>query len=83
MSTFRRAGRLAMWESPDFHVSDADGSDTLTLAPDTPSDRFPRWSPDGRRIAFTSMKSGTMETWTIAADGSELRRLTHFDRAGV
>lgn len=29
----------------------------------------PAWSPDGRRIAFTSQRSGTPEIWTIGLDG--------------
>ncbi|AOH35802.1 amidohydrolase family protein [Luteimonas sp. JM171] len=36
----------------------------------------PRWSPDGRRIAFTSDRSGGNNIWTIAADGSDARQVT-------
>jgi tricorn protease len=32
-------------------------------------DKWPRWSPDGSRIAFISDKSGEEEIWVIAQDG--------------
>lgn len=33
-------------------------------------DKWPRWSPDGSRIAFISDKSGEDEVWVVAQDGS-------------
>jgi tricorn protease len=33
-------------------------------------EKWPRWSPDGARIAFISDKSGDDELWVIAQDGS-------------
>ncbi|HSB09479.1 MAG TPA: S41 family peptidase [Blastocatellia bacterium] len=33
-------------------------------------DKWPRWSPDGSRIAFISDMSGEDEVWAIAQDGS-------------
>jgi eukaryotic-like serine/threonine-protein kinase len=78
-------GRLVLGaERPhrDLHIANADGSGLAALAPDPPIDRFPRWSPDGRHIAFSSMKSGNIEAWIIRADGSEPRQITFFeDRA--
>ena len=35
-----------------------------------------RWSPDGKRIAFTSDRSGNEGLWTMAADGTGARALT-------
>ncbi len=34
-------------------------------------DKWPRWSPDGSRIAFISDKSGEEEVWVVAQDGSK------------
>ncbi|MCS6851774.1 MAG: hypothetical protein NZ700_11470 [Gemmataceae bacterium] len=36
----------------------------------------PAWSPDGKRIAFVSSRDGDFEIYTMAPDGSEVRRLT-------
>jgi Tol biopolymer transport system component len=35
------------------------------------------WSPDGRKIAFASNRGGTYEIYTINADGSGVRQITH------
>jgi Tol biopolymer transport system component len=39
-------------------------------------DLEPRYSPDGRRVAFTSNRSGQIEVWTAEADGSNQVQLT-------
>ncbi len=40
-------------------------------------DKWARWSPDGRSVAFVSDRSGEDEIWLVAQDGSvEPRRLT-------
>jgi len=34
-------------------------------------------SPDGKRIVFTSARSGDLELWTMDLDGTKLRRITY------
>ena len=47
----------------------------LTFDPDL--DRFPVWTPDGRRIAFSSMRAGASNLFWQAADGTgPVERLT-------
>jgi Tol biopolymer transport system component len=42
----------------------------------THRDDMPRYSPDGKRIAFVSGRSGTHEVWVAGADGSNPVQLT-------
>jgi Tol biopolymer transport system component len=60
----------------------SDGTETRRLTDDAFKDRMPSWSPDGRTLAFMSMRSGGWELWSIEADGSGLRQLTDFKRRG-
>jgi len=41
--------------------------------------RYAEYSPDGRKIAFQSNRSGSWEVWTCDADGSNCQQITHFD----
>jgi eukaryotic-like serine/threonine-protein kinase len=61
----------------DLFVMRVDGTERRQLTHDPFKDRDPRWSPDGRRIAFFSNRSGRYEIWTVAPDGTELTQLTH------
>lgn len=53
---------------------------TGTVSPLTPSgdwnDEQPRWSPDGRRIAFKSDRSGSYNLYLMNADGTNVVRIT-------
>jgi Tol biopolymer transport system component len=54
------------------------GSPTPVIA-STRIDTAPAWSPDGKKIAFVSNRSGYFEVWICDADGSNPVRLTAFD----
>ena len=53
-----------------------DGSGLRDLTDDSFRHYWPRWSPDGKRIAFSSRRSGNFELWVINRDGSGLQQLT-------
>ncbi|MEZ5354760.1 MAG: hypothetical protein R2762_19165 [Bryobacteraceae bacterium] len=40
----------------------------------------PSWAPDGRHIVFSSSRNGSVQIWTMLADGTQLRQLTHEGR---
>ena len=43
------------------------------------SDQAPRWSPDGRRVAFVSGRDDESQIWVIDLDGGEARQLTRLE----
>jgi eukaryotic-like serine/threonine-protein kinase len=65
--------RVALWSSDledDLWIWDL-GRQTLTrLTLDPGQDRFPVWTPDGRRIIFSSNRGGVLNLWWQAADGT-------------
>ena len=46
----------------------------LTTSPG--ANNHPRWSPDGKNIAFVSSRSGSSQIWLLPADGGEAHQLT-------
>jgi Tol biopolymer transport system component/predicted Ser/Thr protein kinase len=50
------------------------------LIASTNLDQGPQYSPDGKRIAFESTRSGSYEIWVCDSDGANLVQLTSFDR---
>jgi Tol biopolymer transport system component len=53
------------------------------LISSTRLDVTPAWSPDGKRIAFVSDRSGARELWICESDGSSPLRLTSFSGPAV
>jgi TolB protein len=39
-------------------------------------EEWPAWSPTGKRIAFTSQRTGDSDVWVVDVNGSHLRNLT-------
>ena len=46
------------------------------LIPSTSDEFAPTYSPDGKKIAFESERTGNLEIWTCQSDGSNCARLT-------
>lgn len=66
-------------QDTDTYAMAADGSGAVNLTNHPDIDRGPTWSPDGRRLAFTSNREGSFAVYTMAAEGGQVRRLTHSD----
>lgn len=60
----------------DLAILNPDGTSRRRLTNDRFSDRNAHWFPDGQRILFTSNRSGTMQLWSIQADGTGLSSVT-------
>jgi Tol biopolymer transport system component len=67
----------------DIVVVSRDGTNWRDLTNDKFFDRYPRWSPDGKRIAFASDRSGAYEIWIIDSDGSNLKQATFGGKPGT
>jgi TolB protein len=52
-------------------VMSTEGGDAANLSRDAFFDGWPAWSPDGRRIAFSSNRSDTYQIFVMNADGSD------------
>jgi TolB protein len=71
-----RDSRHGINQDDEVWVMDSDGRHARNLTRDHANDWSPAWSPDGRTIAFASTRSGSLELWTMAADGSRPRRVS-------
>ncbi|MBX3065445.1 MAG: PD40 domain-containing protein [Anaerolineae bacterium] len=61
----------------EIFVINVDGSILTKLTDNSSSDVAPKWSPDGRHIAFISDRDGNDELYLMNVDGSQQRRLTY------
>ena len=58
-----------------------DGSSQRRLTSNGADDLSPVWSPDGKRIAFTSLRNGNYDIYVMDAAGNHTTRLTtHSER---
>jgi dipeptidyl aminopeptidase/acylaminoacyl peptidase len=53
------------------YVTAVDGNDTRRMTRADAKDSLPRWSPDGKHLAFLSNRSEKGQIWLIRADGGE------------
>jgi TolB protein len=67
----------ALYPSFDIFSAKTDGTDLKRLTTTDRYDAEGTVSPDGKKILFTSLRSGDLEIWDMNIDGSNPRQLTN------
>ncbi|MEO6810438.1 MAG: S9 family peptidase, partial [Isosphaeraceae bacterium] len=60
----------------DLWLVPVSGGEPKRLTTAQGADNHPRWSPDGKTIAFASDRAGSTQIWLLPIDGGEARQLT-------
>jgi tricorn protease len=71
------AGRVTFSYLGDIWIANEDGSNVHRLTDNLAREIYPRFSPDGRSIAFSSNRNGNNDVFVVAAAGGTPRRLTY------
>ncbi len=67
----------------DIWLAPASGGDAKRLTSDAGMEYFPKFSPDGRWIAFTGDYSGSRQVFVVSVDGGQPRQLTYYNDVGA
>ena len=74
-----RGDDVDIWALPLEPTTHAVTGPAAPRAKSTSVERHPNLSPDGRRLAFVSNRSGRLALWVAAADGSSPQQLSDLD----
>ena len=69
--------KIAFSYHGDIWVAETGGANPARLTDHVAMDVFPRFSPDGRWIAFSSDRMGNFDLWVVPVTGGEPRQITH------
>ncbi len=74
---FSRGYVWALYAGYEIYSAKPDGSDLKNITNSPRYDAEAVYSPDGKKIVFTSLRSGDLEIYTMNPDGSDVRQLTN------
>lgn len=77
------ATQIAFVYGDDIWIAPKQGGTAVKLSSPDGSEMFPRFSPDGRTIAFTGNYDGNPDIYTLPVNGGIPRRITHHGMADV
>ena len=60
----------------DIYIMDVANKQWVQLTHDGGRNDFPSWAPDGRHLVFQSNRSGSLQIWSMLADGTNQKQLT-------
>ncbi|AGA28901.1 S41 family peptidase [Singulisphaera acidiphila] len=69
-------GKVAFSYLGDIWTAKEDGTEIVRLTANKSRDIFPRFSPDGKWIAFSSDREGGLDVYIIPVAGGDVKRLT-------
>src|ERR1041384_8672752 len=69
-------GRVAFTYLGDIWTADENGQNVQRLTVNKARDAYPRFSPDGKWIAFSSDRNGNLDVFIIPAGGGTAKQLT-------
>jgi tricorn protease len=69
-------GKVAFTYLGDIWVANENGADVRRLTVNRSRDQFPRFSPDGQWIAFSSNREGNYDVYVVSVNGGEPKQLT-------
>jgi tricorn protease len=74
--------QVAFVHAGDIYTASADGGVAQRLTSHEGLELYPKFSPDGRWIAFSAEYSGTRQVWVMPAAGGTPRQLTYYNDVG-
>jgi len=69
-------GRVAFTYLADIWTADESGANPHRLTAHPARDVYPRFSPDGKWVAFSSDRNGNLDVYVVASTGGQPRQLT-------
>lgn len=67
----------------DIYIADITTGNSTRLTDHIGFETFPKFSPDGSKIAFSAQYNGSRQVYVMNRDGSQLKQLTYYNDVGV